>query len=149
MAVHDPIMIARFWSKVAVLKAEDECWLWTASTSSGYGHMKSKGTMFRSNRLAWEIFNDEPLGNRQALHKCDNRACCNPMHIYAGTAAQNSEDVHVRNRRLANKLSVEDVRHIRTMLARGVRQSEIAEIFKVGRGQISKIHNGRSWNYET
>lgn len=31
-------------------------------------------------------------------HTCDNRICCNPAHLYVGTAASNTRDMMVRGR---------------------------------------------------
>lgn len=147
MAIHDPIIVARFWSKVDVRRSMSDCWPWTASTANGYGHMKHKGQMFRSNRICWEIVNEELLGDRQALHTCDNKLCCNPSHIYAGTAAQNSADVHVRSRRDTNKLSIREVTEIRRRLNLGEPVAEVADAFGIERGHAHRIKRRKSWRY--
>lgn len=33
------------------------------------------------------------------LHRCDNRACINPAHLYLGTAQDNADDCGTRGRR--------------------------------------------------
>ncbi|TYP82056.1 helix-turn-helix protein [Blastococcus xanthinilyticus] len=61
------------------------------------------------------------------LHRCDNPPCCNPQHLYAGTPAQNTDDMVSRGRQvaprsLANgraKLSDADVAAIREAHAAG------------------------------
>src|SRR5690606_33646839 len=37
------------------------------------------------------------------LHSCDNRLCCNPMHLRPGTAADNSGDAVERDRILSGQ----------------------------------------------
>lgn len=150
MAIYSPIIIARFWSKVDVLKSEYDCWNWTASTrAGGYGKMKVGKVLKSSHRLAWEIINDEPLGDRMALHRCDNPKCCNPKHIYAGTPSDNMIDVHQRGRRSADKLTPDDVREIRKAIDQGCSPRWIAADFGVTKGQISKIRTGRTWGHVT
>ena len=63
MAQYNPETIARFWSKVNVTKSTDDCWEWTgAKRHYGYGGLKVRGKVVRSNRIAWELFNEEDLG---------------------------------------------------------------------------------------
>jgi len=41
------------------------------------------------------------------LHSCDNRKCCNPNHLRAGTGKDNYRDALERNRLKPNQLPVE------------------------------------------
>ena len=90
--MYDPITVARFWSKVEVKKSVLDCWLWRGAKRNKYGHMKIKGDSHQANRIAWEIFHGKSLGQKLALHHCDNYLCCNPRHIYGGTRKQNWAD---------------------------------------------------------
>lgn len=69
-------------------------------TPKGYGLLwiPSKKRVMRAHRWAWEVFNGDIPPGRMVLHHCDNPACINPTHLYAGTAADNSRDRSVRKR---------------------------------------------------
>jgi hypothetical protein len=96
--LYDKKVIARLWAKVDVTKSDQECWEWRGATRHhGYGGIKVNGRVERAHRLAWEFFNDELLGDRWALHSCDNPKCCNPMHIYPGDSRKNSDDYSDRH----------------------------------------------------
>lgn len=52
-----------------------------------------------AHRAAWEHANNMPVPEGLfVLHKCDNRKCVNPEHLYVGTAQDNSTDMVTRNR---------------------------------------------------
>lgn len=145
MARYNPITVARFWSKVDVKRSGVDCWNWTGAKRGGYGHIKIDGSSYGSNRVAFEIVNEEVLGDRMALHKCDNKLCCNPKHIYAGTASENMSDMHQRIGRSIDKLKPCDVHKIRDRLELGERHRDIASDFGVNKAIISKIKTGKAW----
>ena len=47
----------------------------------------------------------------------------------------------------ASKLKENDVRHIKTMLRKGITQHVIAKLFKVSEMQITRIKRGENWPY--
>ena len=125
-----PTTIARFWSKVEVKKAKADCWPWRASKyKDGYGRFKIGRGVHRAHRVAWEVFNGEELGDRHALHKCDNPECCNPYHLAAGSHAQNMAEMHERGRWKAPvstgesngnaRLTADHVKEIRARIGKG------------------------------
>lgn len=83
------VLSERFWSKVSKDEATD-CWLWTgALNSDGYGHLSVDGCALLSHRLAYTAL-VEPIPNGlQIDHLCRVKACCNPAHLEAVTAAEN------------------------------------------------------------
>lgn len=86
----------RFWSKV---NKTPFCWEWTASLSHGYGQfMMPNRKLNRAHRVAWIlVFGSIPLG-LHVLHKCDNRKCVNPNHLFLGTNQDNIIDRVSKNR---------------------------------------------------
>lgn len=138
----------RFWRKVR-LAAPDECWEWQASRyGSGYGEFRV-GTGTKAN-------GEIPPG-AFICHHCDNRACCNPLHLYVGDAATNSADRSARGRARGasgenhghSKLTVEQVAEIRAAaphgrFPRGVRKA-LARKYGVSGMTIFQIASGRTW----
>ena len=151
---------SRFWPKVLVGKP-NECWNWIgAITVWGYGELylkqkenpktkNSRNKVGRAPRISWEIHNG-PIPERMwVLHKCDNRACVNPNHLFLGTREDNDADREWKGRTARGnqlpqtKLTEKDLRTIRDLYQSGVRQAEIGRRFSVAQGHISRIVNYR------
>jgi DNA-binding CsgD family transcriptional regulator len=81
-----------FWSKVK-RGTPEECWPWLGFTrESGHGLTSHKGLPMHTSRKAWILSNGPIPRGLFACHKCDNKVCCNPDHLYLGTAADNALD---------------------------------------------------------
>ena len=94
----------RFWCKVDV-RAPAECWDWQGqATGSGYGRIKWGGRLESAHRVAYELtfgpIPDDHAGYHGTVirHSCDNRLCCNPRHLLAGSQADNVRDMVERGR---------------------------------------------------
>lgn len=101
-----------FWSRVASATPE-ECWNWTgAKTSSGYGCLGWNGDVVQAHRVAAflhgiissvrakESRDAACDGSEFVLHTCDNRLCCNPKHLVAGSLRDNMLDAYSKNRKV-------------------------------------------------
>ncbi len=79
----------------AVKQNNERCLDWPLGQDSrGYGAIFYKGKRYKAHRLTRIIFDgiDEPPSDVFACHRCDNRLCYNPNHVYWGTAKTNKQD---------------------------------------------------------
>jgi len=130
----------RFWSLVS-RKGKDECWLWQGSLDKeGYGTLKKKRILFFAHRLAWS-YTFQKTTSLHILHSCDNPPCCNPNHLREGTQQDNMRDRQKRGRQVC-KLTPQQVRLIRTKIANGIRQKDLALQFNVTPSAISHLNRG-------
>lgn len=159
----DEAFIARFWSKVDKSGGPDACWPWIASMAgTGYGQfavtVNGKTKPQRSHRLAWIITNG-PIASTTIFvcHRCDNRTCCNPAHLFLGTAADNIADMNAKGRHghtgvpgaahPAAKLADDDVHAIRALGAIGVAGAAIARRFLVSTTTVNRIVSRELWRH--
>jgi hypothetical protein len=91
----------RFLQKV-IKRGDDECWKYTGGINrGGYGNFKMRGVTVTAHRVAYRIHFDSHPGELFVCHKCDNPKCCNPGHLFLGTAQDNGHDCTRKRRRVS------------------------------------------------
>lgn len=79
---------------------EIDCWVWIASIlKMGYGCIRWDNKTHYAHRISYEIHNGEIPEGMHVLHKCDNRFCVNPDHLFLGNNQDNINDSVNKGRR--------------------------------------------------
>jgi hypothetical protein len=140
--------IVRFFSRT-LTDTQTGCVEWQgASSPTGYGKVKFDGKARDTHRVSWMLTHGDIPPATDVCHKCDNRICVNPRHLFLGSRADNMRDAQNKGRlnlaaaRAAHPkaLSDTDVREIDRLVAIGLYSQEyIAARFGVHRQTVSKI----------
>jgi hypothetical protein len=165
--------IHEFWEKV---EKSSGCWIWLGlQNGNGYGRLNWHGALYGAHRVAWEVtYGPIPLGTGYhgtcVLHKCDNRLCVRPDHLFLGTQGTNVAD---RNRKGntahglgsgaskhpmsmsrpgekngSSKLTVDAVKNIKHRYAtEAISQTELGRIYEVSQHAIWSVIHGKSWGF--
>ena len=132
------------------------CWNWMGSKNSyGYGVVyrnKSPLTVHRLSAMIWLRFD---LNSKLfVLHKCDNRKCFNPDHLFIGTQKDNMKDKTNKGRQIkgeechTSKLIVEDVIEMRDYWKnKEFSKKDLADIYKVSYEHICDIIRRKYWKH--
>lgn len=138
------------------------CHLWSGNFSGAglkdhlrYGDFTVAGRHLRPHRVAWELAHGQIAHGLFVCHRCDTPACCNPDHLFLGTAAENNADKSAKGRNVAPvgeqsgnaKLNRDAVLDIRRQVAAGVKRSQICRQYGVSRSAICDIVKGRRWRH--
>ncbi len=151
-----------FWNRVNIT-SPSECHEWEGEfTPNSYGCFRFMigGQMYRytAHRASYMLTNNiEPPRHLYVCHKCDNRSCVNPSHLFLGTAFDNNEDMAMKGRRRecrgenrpTSKLTDNQVRQIKIILKQSNRPTYriIGKQFGVSAGTIYYIDKGRNWSH--
>jgi hypothetical protein len=147
-----------FWARVNK-KAPNGCWEWTGSiNNTGYGSVSWCGAVYTAHRIAAWISGmvehmEAPEHSRMkthVLHKCDNRRCCNPDHLFLGSLSDNMYDMYEKNRKVQpkgekhtnSKLTNKEATMIRKQYNKGEKQTSLASKYGVSQTAISLVVRG-------
>jgi len=145
----------RFYAKV-LLPNDNGCMEWIGSLSPiGYGGFLVKSKSIIAHRFSYEMHIGKIPKGLHVLHKCDNRRCVAPDHLWLGTHKDNMKDMGDKNRRAhlsgenaSNvKLTELCVRDIKNKLAKGQTHISIAKEYGVDKTTITAINLKRNWRH--
>lgn len=142
----------RLFGKV-VKTSKNGCWNWTGGKWRGYGKIALNYKDYYVHRISYEIHNNLKLSkNVEVCHKCDNRACVNPKHLFIGTHKDNMSDAAIKNRMpfgvkcVGSKLDDNKVKFIRKMLSqKKMTGVQLGEKFGVFHSTIYQAASGKYW----
>ncbi len=136
---------------------QNGCWEWKGHKIwSGYGLMSYKEGSKAVHRVAYTVWKGDIPKGKYVLHKCDNRACINPDHLFLGTHLDNMNDMKEKNRQdkrpgelhHVNKMKNEDILEIRKLWDLGKEtQAGLARKYKVSVSCIHNIVRRKAWNH--
>jgi len=145
--------VIRFFSKV---EKTDSCWIWKAkSICDGYGFIKVNKVNIRAHRFSYELHYGKFDNNLHVLHKCDNRLCVCPDHLFLGTNKDNVDDKVFKDRQAKGSengnsiLSENDVLEIKELLKYkyyGYIRNMMKK-YNVSERCILDIKTGRTWKH--
>lgn len=127
------------------------CWVWTGGKNSeGYGRIKFNGKLLLTHRLSYQDSVGPIPEGQYVLHRCDNRSCFNPDHLYIGTQIDNMQDRRRKGRyrpyfgieQSQAKLTDEQVRMIR---ADQRTYREIAQAYGIHFSNVGRVKRRENW----
>jgi len=161
--------ILRFKAKIS--RNPNGCWEWTGGTfSTGYGQFSVQHARnLTTHRVAF--FLDRGYWpSLLVCHKCDNRICVNPSHLFEGTPLDNQRDKISKGRLVASsgdrngsrthpeqlprgsnhkrsKLTEQSVLEIRRLADEGAMNCQIAQQYGVSKSLVGLIVRRKIWTH--
>jgi hypothetical protein len=135
---------------------EKGCWICTSHARGGNGYPQV-GVNRKITTIARVLLKQKYRdfsSNVHVLHRCDDKGCINPEHLYIGTNKDNMNDRRERCRLPSCKgennansfITHEDVELIRHLYSETVTSHrQLATQFGISKTQITRILNNKQW----
>lgn len=144
----------RFFEKV---RKTDNCWIWTGGKYyNGYGQFFQNPNKIVAHRFSYILHYGEISKDLMVCHKCDNRECVNPHHLFLGTQSDNIKDMVNKGRQVKtsrvgeingnskiNEKTVKEIRRLYRETDMGARL--IGLKFGLSETQTFRVIKGESW----
>lgn len=134
----------------------DECWPWTGHiTKLGYGcthwYENNRRVTRHAHQGVWRLTNGPIPSGLCVLHRCDNRACCNPAHLWLGTVGDNNRDRHAKRRDARSfgngmaRLTPEACDKIKGLAHQGMKRAAIARTLGLKWNVVGRFLAGKTY----
>lgn len=145
--------------RLSCLNADTGCIEWTGSTRNGYGRLvvgsRSDGRRtISAHRLAYQTFIGAIPADMEVCHRCDNRRCVNPDHLFAGTRQDNIDDREAKGRNRYPVGSNSPLAKLNEGIAAAIKARlpnetcrKIANDLGVSLSAVKDISRGRTWRH--
>ena len=130
---------------------EAGCWLWeSAFDSGGYGLFTLAGKAVTAHRVSWTLYRGEIPAGACVLHKCDERSCVNPQHLFLGSHTDNARDMIAKKRGNHPRGEMNGGARLTQAQVLSILQDErsqntIAADFGTTQANVSSIKRGKAW----
>jgi hypothetical protein len=135
---------------------ETGCWEWDGTIRTGYGRYYYKGKWMTAHRVSWELHNGPIPDGLLVLHKCDNKPCVNPDHLFVGTQRDNVRDMWKKQRAKVlkgskspnSKLTEKTAIEIRNLYEEGgTSYAKLARKFNVSAKLVELVIKRQVWRH--
>lgn len=129
-----------------------DCLLWTGSgcgRGGAYGSIRvgsrtdGSRKMVQTHRLAYELSHGPIPDGLQVMHLCNNKRCCNPDHLVAGTNSENTQMAADDGLLPWKRISDDDVREIRWLGKIGAHYTEVAKSYGLSPAYCWQVINDK------
>jgi hypothetical protein len=136
------------------LKWNGDCLEWTKCKENSYPRFWFNKKPTSLHRLFFEFAFGPIEPGLVVCHKCDNKKCINPNHLFKGTTSDNNWDRSKKGRNgdirgelhPLSKLNSKEIRAILNLKGLTTQQ-KVANKFNVNRSTIGKIWRGERWKH--